>query len=356
MRKKVGVLLAALMLASFVMTGCGKGSTGTADNKDQSMDKSMASEDTSMESKEAMDSMESMESEKMDDMKSGDEDLLVFIADTTNESQGYSAKQFEKYGSDYGFRIKIMSDEGDAQKQSTAVGNAVTAGASVIYVNPCDINAIIPALQSARDAGVKIGLYSSDLAEEDASVRDFFVGANDDDAGKFAADAFNEHFPDGAKIVEVMGQTGHDAQIKRHSGFDKYKNDNIDVIDSKGVTQWATAEALAIMEDFIVKYGDEIEGVFCHWDNGATGVLEALKAAGMNDVYVVAVDGCKAGFDQVEAGEQSVTIMQNFVTMAQKAMDVARNAIDGKDFDAINYIDFDVVSKDNIMDFEVPEW
>lgn len=249
-----------------------------------------------------------------------------------------------------------MSDEGDAQKQSTAIGNAVTAGAKVIFVNPCDINAIVPALQSAKDAGVKIGLYSSDLAEENASVRDFFVGANDDDAGKFAAEAFNKKFPDGAKIVEVMGQTGHDAQIKRHSGFDKYKNDNIEVLDSKGVTQWATAEAMAIMEDFIVKYGDEIQGVFCHWDNGATGVIEALKSAGMNDVYVVAVDGCKAGFDQVESGEQSVTIMQNFVTMAQKAMEVARNAIDGKDFEVVNYIDFDVVTKDNIKDFEVPEW
>ena len=37
-----------------------------------------------------------------------------------------------------------MSDEGDAQKQSTAIGNAVTAGAKVIFVNPCDINAIVP--------------------------------------------------------------------------------------------------------------------------------------------------------------------------------------------------------------------
>ena len=31
--------------------------------------------------------------------------------------------------------------------------------------------------------------------------------------------------------------------------------------------------------------------------------------------------------------------------MAQKAMEVARNAIDGKDFEVVNYIDFDVVTK-----------
>jgi ribose transport system substrate-binding protein len=54
-----------------------------------------------------------------------------------------------------------------------------------------------------------------------------------------------------------------------------------------------------IMDDFIVKYGDQIQGVFCHWDNGATGVIGALKNANMTDVFVVGVDGCRAGFDQV---------------------------------------------------------
>lgn len=350
MKKWVGVLISVLLVASLCLAGCSGDGSGTVASQDQPAEKSAAAtEDTAKESAETSAS-------PAGDAASGNEDLLVFIADTTNESQGYSAKQFEKYAGDYGFQVKIMSDEGDAQKQSTAIGNAVAAGAKVILVNPVDINAVVPALQEAKNAGVKIGLYSSDLAEENASARDFFVGANDDDAGKFAAEAFNKKFPDGAKIVEVMGQTGHDAQIKRHSGFDKYKNDNIEVLDSKGVTQWATAEAMAIMEDFIVKYGDEIQGVFCHWDNGATGVIEALKSAGMNDVYVVAVDGCKAGFDQVESGEQSVTIMQNFVTMAKKAMEVAREAVDGKSFEAVNFIPFDVVTKDNIQDFEVPEW
>lgn len=342
MKKWVGMLIAVLLVASLCLAGCG--APEPAASPDQPAGESAAATESAAETPAGSDAA------------SGDGDLLVFIADTTNESQGYSAKQFEKYGSEYGFQVKIMSDEGDAQKQSTAIGNAVAAGAKVILVNPVDINAVVPALQEAKTAGVKIGVYSSDLAEENASARDFFVGANDDDAGKFAAEAFNKQFPDGAKIVEVMGQTGHDAQIKRHSGFENYKNDNIEVLDSKGVTQWATAEAMAIMEDFIVKYGDEIQGVFCHWDNGATGVLEALKAAGMNDVYVVAVDGCKAGFDQVESGEQSVTIMQNFVTMAKKAMEVARAAVDGQNFEAVNFIPFDVVTKDNIKDFEMPEW
>ena len=60
---------------------------------------------------------------------------------------------------------------------------------------------------------------------------------------------------------------------------------NINVMDYKACEQWQTAMALAIAEDMIVKYGDEIDGVFCHWDNGATGVIEAFKAAGLEGKY-----------------------------------------------------------------------
>ncbi len=281
----------------------------------------------------------------------------VFISDFANESQAYASKVFTKYGAEYGFDITLLDGKGDAQIQAQAVGNAVAQGAEVIFINPFDVKAIVPSLMEAKAAGVKIGLFSSDLAPESASNRDFFVGANDNDAGVFAAQAILNKFPEGAKVVEVMGQAGHDAQIKRHDGFTQaIEGKNIEVLDSQAAQQWATADALAIMEDFIVKNGDKIQAVFCHWDNGAKGVIEALKAANMNDVYLVAVDGCKAGFDQVRAGDQGATIMQNFVTMVKDSLTVARKALDGEAYDAVNFIKFDIITSDNIADFEVPEW
>ena len=57
---------------------------------------------------------------------------------------------------------------------------------------------------------------------------------------------------------------------------------------------------------------------FCHWDNGAAGVIQALENAGMKDVYLVAVDGCRAGFKQVLDGKQSITIAQSFENIAKK--------------------------------------
>ncbi len=283
---------------------------------------------------------------------------VAFIAQNmATEAMAFAAKEFEKYGADYGFEVIILDAKGDAQVNVQAVDNAVAQGVKAIFVTPNDINAIIPSLQAAKEAGVIVGMFSSDLPEGNQDARDFFVGVNDNQAGEAAAQAFINHFPDGANIVEIGGQAGHDAQNKRHDGFNSVlEGTNIAVIDYKAPQQWATDQAMAIAEDMITKHGSEIDGIFCHWDNGATGVIQALKAANMENVYLVAVDGCRAGFEQVKSGDQSVTIMQNFTNMTKKSLELAKNVIDGKEVEKINFIPLDIVDLGNIDTFTAPEW
>lgn len=277
--------------------------------------------------------------------------------DMANESQAFSAKMFQKYAADYGFEAVILDGKGDAQVQAQVVTNAIAQKLDAIYVNPNDINAIIPSLMQAKQAGLVVGMFSSDVPPGQESVRDFFVGVNDNMAGEAAAQAFINEFPQGASIVEIGGQSGHDAQIKRHDGFNNsIAGTDIKVIDYKATQQWSTAEAMAIMEDMIVKNGDQIDGIFCHWDNGATGILGALKAAGMEDKFIVAVDGNRAGFDQVRSGEQSVTIMQNFETHVKKTLEMTKTILEGGSVEAVNFIPLDIVSMDNIDEFTPPEW
>lgn len=275
----------------------------------------------------------------------------------SNESQAYSYKQLQQYAPEYGFTVDVFEGQNDVQNEAKAVSTCIAQGYDAIFINPSDINAIVPSLMEAKDAGIVIGMFSSDLPKESQQYRDFFCGVDDTMAGQTAGQAFVDHFPDGATIVEVGGQAGHDAQIKRADGFRQViDGSKIKLLDSQNCSGWVTADAMAIMEDFIVKYGDQIQGVFCHWDNGATGVIEALKNAGMNDVYVVAVDGCRAGYDQVKAGTQAVSIGQSFTNMAIKSLECAKAKLEGKTFEAVNFIPLDVVTKDNVETLPYPEW
>lgn len=283
--------------------------------------------------------------------------IAYLPGDMANESQAYSAKQFQKLGPQKGFVVQIMDGRSDAQVQAQLVNNCVAQKFDAIFVNPNDVNGIVPSLAAAKKAGVVVGLFSSDLPANYADSRDFFVGVNDDLAGETAAQSFINKFPNGANIVEIGGQAGHDAAIKRHDGFNAaIKGSKIAVMDYKATNAWSTSEAMSIMEDMITKYGNRIQGVFCHWDNGATGVIEAAKAAGASNLFIVAVDGCRAGFDQVKKGDQSSTIMQNFATMVDASLDVALKVLKKEPFEAVNFIPLDDVNLGNINNFEYPEW
>lgn len=333
-KKIMAMLMAVAMVAGLI--GCGK-TTPAASSE----------ETTAASTTVAVETGSTAEMQK----------IAFIVADMANESQAFASKQFKKYAKDYNFDVTILDAKGDAQAETQSVNNAVAQGVKAIFVNPNDINAIVPALQAAKAAGVVVGMFSSDLAADNVAMRDFFVGVNDNMAGEAAAKAFMDKFPDGANIVEIGGQSGHDAQIKRHDGFNNaIKDSKIKVINYQATNTWSTAEAMAIMEDMIVKDGDKIQGVFCHWDNGATGVIQAMVAANMKDVFVVGVDGNRAGFDQVSKGEQSVTIMQNFENMTKKSLELARKVIDGEKVEQQNFIPLDIVNKENMDTFTAPEW
>ena len=230
-----------------------------------------------------------------------------------------------------------------------------------IMINPTDPSAMIPAIQEAREAGVFVGIFSSELPEGFASTeyRDFACATNDYMCGEEAAKALMEAFPDGCKVVEVGGQSGHSAQILRHDGFfDTIDTAKVEVLDTKDCEAWATEDAMAIMEDFIVKHGEDIQAVFCHWDNGATGVIEALKAAEMNDVYVIGVDGCGAGYDQVKDGTQALCIGQSYQNMTTSSFECIQKLMNGETLpdEGVVYAPVDIVTKDNVETLPYPEW
>lgn len=275
----------------------------------------------------------------------------------SNEMNAYGYKIMEQYQDDYNMEVTAFDGQYDPQVETSAITNCIGQGFDAIILCPSDINAVIPAIMQAKEAGVIVAMYSADLPEEYREYRDIFVGVDDTEAGEKAAQAFIEQFPDGAKIIEVGGTAGTDAQIRRHDGFNAALEDsNIEVLDYQATDSWSSNETMSITEDMIVKYGDEIQGIFCHWDGGATGCIEALNNAGMEGVFIVAIDGSRSGFDQVKAGTQNVCISQNVVNISQKTLETIRKAADGEEYEAENFIPLDIVTSENVDDLPYPEW
>lgn len=282
---------------------------------------------------------------------------MVFIPGSlSNPSQAFGWKMFQKHAAEYNFDVSVLDGKADVQEQTKAINNAVAQGVDFLMVNPNDALAVVPALKEARAAGVVVGLF---MVTGDPDSSDFFVSVDDTQAGEVVVQGILELFPDGATGVEIGGQAGHDAAIKRHDGFQKALEayPSIKVLDYKNPQAWDAAQAQTIAEDMITKYGDEIEFIFCHWDNGATGVINALTAAGMTDVLVFGIDGNSVAFDQVKSWKNYNSIMQNVETIVMKSLEMGNLFLD-KDPAAKHdvFVPFDLVTKETIDNFTPPEW
>jgi ABC-type sugar transport system substrate-binding protein len=292
---------------------------------------------------------------------SGEKPTLTFVAQIDNPSQAFSWKMYQKNAAKYGFNVAVCDNKGDVQQQTTCINDAVAQGVDAIAINPKDEMGYVPATKEAMAAGIPVCLSMVPPAEEARDGSTCSVSVDDIKGGQTAAEAIIAAFPDGATGVEIGGQAGHVAANNRHTGFTEgIKGKNITVLDYQNPSAWDTAEAQAIAEDMITKYGDKIQFIFTHWDNGATGVINALKAVNepwANEVMIIGVDGNKTGFQQVESWPNYISIAQNAETITSKVMEQLALFIK-KDPSAVkdNIIPFDIISKDTIGNFTAPEW
>jgi len=286
---------------------------------------------------------------------------LAFIAAQQNPSQAYSWKMYQKNAAKYGFNVIVLDNKNDVQAQTAAINSAVAQKVSAIAINPVDEAGYVPATTAAMAGGVVVCLSMVPPAASAINASTCSVSVDDIAAGKLAADTIMKAFPSGATGVEIGGQAGHVAANNRHEGFSKaVTGTNINVLDYKNPSAWDTAQAQAIAEDMITKYGNKIQFIFCHWDNGATGVINALKAVNQdwaNKVMIIAIDGNKTAFAQVQSWPNYTSIAQNVETITSKVMEESMLWLK-KDPSAVkaNIVPFDVINKTTIANFTAPDW
>jgi len=279
----------------------------------------------------------------------------IFITqDLSNASQNFSASEFQRLMGDFDIEVTVAG--GDVADNNRNIELAIAEGYDVIFINPNDIDAVIPGLERARSEGIIVGLFSSQPPTDDYPF-DFFAGSDDYLGGVQAGEFVSSQFPNGANFVEVGGQAGHIAATKRYDGFRDGIAANIIELDSQFVPgPWQTDEARTIMEGFLVAY-DNIDIVWCHWDNGASGVIEAAQAAGrLDEIFIIGYDGNSTGYQQVQDGVQALSVGQSFTNMALKSLENARIMLDGGTVEKINWIPVDMVTLDTIDSFPWPAW
>ncbi len=239
---------------------------------------------------------------------------------------------FKENAGDLGIRLIFSDAQQKQENQISAMRSCIQQEVDVIGLPPVVEDGWEAVLTEAQDAGIPVIIVDRSVTA-DESLYASHIGSNMVLEGQRSADEMNRLLPDGGKIVELSGTTGSGAAVGRAEGFRMNLNDNIEIIDSQ-TGNFTTAEGKPVMEAFLAKYGDEIDGAFIHNDNMAIGAVEAMKAAGLQpgDIVIVSVDGTRGGFQLMIDGWVQADVECNPL-LGPQVYDMALQLMNGETID-----------------------
>jgi fructose transport system substrate-binding protein len=220
-------------------------------------------------------------------------------------------------------------EDGDNESQVDAVDNLIAAGADGILITPNDSEAIVPALDRARDAGLLV--IALDTPVEPADAADATFATDNFRAGELIGEWANSTFEAEGTEARIalldLNPNQISVDVARDQGF--LQGFGIDIADESvigdeddprivghDVTDGSPEGGRTAMENLLQR-DPEINLVYTINEPAAAGAYEALKAAGVEDeVTIVSVDGGCPGVEDVQGGVIGATSMQFPLEMA----------------------------------------
>jgi ABC-type sugar transport system substrate-binding protein len=231
---------------------------------------------------------------------------IAWIGKTLNNPWWVSVADFsEAEGKALGVNLTIAlpQEEVDLEKQVAMIEAAIGKGVSAIIISASSSDGVIPAIQKARAAGIKI--INFDTRISDATLIDAYVGANDEagayKAGKYICKKLNGQGEVGLLEGLLAQSTGKD----RKAGFERAIAEcpGIKIVAKTGA-EWRSDLALNATQNMLTA-NPNIKAIFASNDQMAVGMINGVKAAGKNpkDYVLVGYDGILDAVNAVLAGD-----------------------------------------------------
>lgn len=288
-------------------------------------------------------------------------DCKIGISMKTLDAPYFAAQEVsaKKHAEEIGCTVISADAQNDLNKQVSDVEDMVAQGIGALIVNPRDSQGLVPAVNAATAAGVKVFVIDSTL-DPSADFVTLVQSSNMQNGmlvGGWIAD--NTKGKD-LKIALLSGDQGNEVGQERRLGVlaglleGQLRNGGSAKMEivGQGWGLWGNEGGLKAMEDILTAHPD-VNVVLGENDSMVLGARKALEAAGkLNDVLLVAAaDGQKEALEMIQSGEYGATGLNDPALVASTAVDLAKQAIDGTlpaGTPKLTYTTPDVITKDNV--------
>jgi len=237
-----------------------------------------------------------------------------------------------------GYKFAMTNAEGDTGKQISDIESLLAQGANALVVVPIDADAILPALQEAKERGVPVILKSR--GSNGKPGVDYVTGIMSDfvwegnQAGKWISAAAKKKGLTKVRVIEIQGVIGGTDVRDRGQGFQNAADEagNFEFVATQSA-DWSRSKAQELVQNLIQSKGKTgFDAIYAQNDEMALGATLALQQAGLvvnKDVFLVGVDGMKEAFDAIKSDKlsASVTCTPKF---AAQVFDTIESGIAGK--------------------------
>lgn len=271
-------------------------------------------------------------------------------------AQEVSAK---KHAEELGCEVISVDAQNDLNKQIADVEDMVAQGIGALIINPRDSKGLVPAVNAATAAGVKVFVIDSTL-DQQANFVTLVQSSNTQNGllvGQWLAD--NTKGKD-LKIALVSGDKGNEVGQERRLGVlaglleGQLRNDgraHFEVV-GQGWGAWGNEGGLKAMEDLLTANPD-INVVLGENDSMVLGAQKALEQANRTSgvLFLAAADGQKEALQEIKDGKYGATGLNDPALVASTAVDLAKKALDGKlpaGISKLTYTTPTVITKDNV--------
>ena len=249
----------------------------------------------------------------------------------------------------------IVTDPGnDVTKQISQVEDMLSQKLDGLFMNPVDAQGIIPALDLAKEAGVPMVGFDTEVG--DMSYLVSYTGSDNYNAGKVVGEDLVKKAPNGGKII-VLDSPTMQSVVDRTNGFmDAIKDHGFEVVaqqDAKGNLQIA----MGIAED-LLQSNPDVVAIFGGNDPTALGALAAANAAGIKNCMIYGVDGSPDIKSELASGNSLIegSGAQSPVSIAEQAVKIMYDYVEGKQVEERYPVETFLITSDNVAKYGTDGW
>lgn len=351
MKKLLAVLLTMIMVIGIVACGGDKkeDTKETEAAKEKAEEKAEEKVEEKAEEK-AEKKAEETEAEKAEEpageAKDNSEIVVGFSSkDNSDQFVKQIADAAQSKADELGIQLLMSDAAGDVNKQISDVETFIAQGVDAVVVIPQSVEGSAPVVSLCNDAGIPIVVDNGDIADTNYTA---FVGCTDQESGEILGQWFVDNLEAGSKVCILEGPMGQSGQVGRYAGFEA-----VGVLDTFEVlaiqtANWKRDEAMALAEDWITTFGDDLDAIICQNDDMAIGALSAVEAAGRTDIIIGGVDGLEEAVQAVKEGRMAISVLQDSQGQGEVGVEVAVKAAKGEEVPYDTRIPFRAITAENV--------